>query len=742
MGGFGSTLGLYFEIAADPSNAKKALDDFEKSVSKTLGVSQTSFQLISGDIEQKFGLATGSIAKTGLAAQAAVKDLAYLAAGAGAVGAAVFAAAEKAAHFAEEIGHIAEKSGATTEEVSTLKFAADRAGVSSEVLDRSLGFLAKNLGNLGTGQGKVAAQALADIGVKALDANGKIRPVSVLLPQIVTGLGKLQDGGVKTADAVALFGRGGMALVPVLNEMRQGFEAVEAEARSMGLVISPEDVLAAGQFLIAQRNLTAELQGFGLMIGCEVMPWLRDMFVELEHYPLVLEHIKLRALELGAIAAAPLTFGGSLALLVPLQEKIAESNKKMDQAFTDSLVRLEQESKAALAAGISIDKHTASTKAAAQATADEASEVPKIVALYDRLWQTLDTTDASYKRYLAIISQVNKIEDENSRQILASMNEQILVRDLSEKRNKLAQDEEAWRTRSLGSIARETSEVKVLNRAWEETIARQMGIHASTLRFIQDTTQMGLRTRDLRQEFIRTYALGLPQELNISQKALLQWANDSKLQISSVEIAMTLFGEASKDALRKSSEAMANAGINALVYSQNVGQALLAALKATLASLAESAAVHAIEEVATGFAWLSAWPVPRPDLAAMAFTSAKVWGIVAGVSLAGAMAMPSPSMGGATKATSAAIPGGTAASAGTAASRTSGPPALASGAASAAAREKQQSQDNSVTVIIQGSVYGGKPGIDELTKHISDAVQHRNVNLVSRRALLPPYAAR
>jgi hypothetical protein len=197
------------------------------------------------------------------------------------------------------------------------------------------------------------------------------------------------------------------------------------------------------------------------------------------------------------------------------------------------------------------------------------------------------------------------------------------------------------------------------------------------------------------------------------------------------------------------SGAMLNAGINALVYSQNVGQALLAALKATLATLAETAAVHALEEVATGYAWLSAWPIPNPALAAMAFSSAKMWAVIAGVSLAGAIAIPGA------KATGASVPGGAISAIGAAspggavAAGTGAPPVLAPGAASAKAREDQQSGSggNAPIIInvynqIQGDFLATPHSAQVLAKILTDAVQQQDVQLVARRALLPAYAAR
>ena len=69
------TLGLYFEIAADPSKAIRAVSDFQNSIEKSLSMARGSVGLIAQDIEKKWGLATGSLLRTGVAAQAAVTHL-------------------------------------------------------------------------------------------------------------------------------------------------------------------------------------------------------------------------------------------------------------------------------------------------------------------------------------------------------------------------------------------------------------------------------------------------------------------------------------------------------------------------------------------------------------------------------------------------------------------------------------------------------------------------------------------
>ena len=270
------------------------------------------------------------------------------------MGGALFAAAERAAHFAEEIGHIAEKSGATTEEVSTLKFAADRAGVSFDSVSTGLTFLARNLGQVAEGQGKNAKKALDDLGISATDAHGRFIPVRDLLPIIAEHLGNMESGSRKTADAMALLGRGGAGLIPVLNSMRQGFQQVEDQARSMGLLIGDEDVRAARTFLIAQRQMTAQMSALALTIGREVMPVITQLYIKLENYPLLLERISLQMQKLEVYLMALPSGLSSLAALPLINKRIAETTREMDQAITSALANLDAEAKAAMAAGLAL----------------------------------------------------------------------------------------------------------------------------------------------------------------------------------------------------------------------------------------------------------------------------------------------------------------------------------------------------------------------------------------------------
>ena len=343
--GVAETLGLLFEINADPQHAITAMQLLEEELTTKLSAA--------------LGVSQKSLKEYGDAGLAAIKDVAAIGGAATVVGGALFAAAEHAAHFAEEIGHVSERSGATTEQVSTLRFEADRFNVSSEAVSRGLNFFAKNLDIAATtGKGQ-AAPAFRDLGVALEDSAGHVRSVSAVLPEVIDKLGRMEAGARKTYDTMAIFGRGGAELIPALDALgTQGFGKVTKQAEQFGRVVHQNDVQAAHEFLFAQRELNAEPQAFALRLGGDVMPWLTQLLIKLENLPLLLAQIGLDFEKVGMYISALPTAGASLLELPIINKRIAETTKLMDQAITDALVKFQKEAEAARQASEALEKQS------------------------------------------------------------------------------------------------------------------------------------------------------------------------------------------------------------------------------------------------------------------------------------------------------------------------------------------------------------------------------------------------
>lgn len=146
--------------------------------------------------------------------------------------------------------------GVTVESLSALSYAANLAGVSQEDLTASMVKLSKGLSEAkqGTGDALKAFEALG-INVKEL-ANADDAMIL-----IAEQFAEIEDGAGKTALAVALFGKAGAQMIPLLNSGADGLKQMADEAAKLHKTISTETAKAAEEFNDSLTRLNAITQG-------------------------------------------------------------------------------------------------------------------------------------------------------------------------------------------------------------------------------------------------------------------------------------------------------------------------------------------------------------------------------------------------------------------------------------------------------------------------------------------------
>ncbi len=146
----------------------------------------------------------------------------------------IYNMAKSMAAAANEIVRAAEITGITTEEIQKLQYAAKMCGVSNEELAMGLKFLARNMGDAvrGTGEARYYFQAL---GITMEELQSK-SPLPVLL-KIADAFAKAEDPAKKVEYAMALLGRTGEGLVPMLNKGSAGIKGFGDEAVKMGTIL-------------------------------------------------------------------------------------------------------------------------------------------------------------------------------------------------------------------------------------------------------------------------------------------------------------------------------------------------------------------------------------------------------------------------------------------------------------------------------------------------------------------------
>jgi len=117
----------------------------------------------------------------------------------------------------DAMNDLSQRTGVSVEALSKFKKAAATSGTDIDNVAKSLGRLSKGMFEAATtGKGK-AADALNALGISAKDAAGNIKSADAVTIEIADRFKAMPDGVTKTALAMALFGKSGDDMIPMLN---------------------------------------------------------------------------------------------------------------------------------------------------------------------------------------------------------------------------------------------------------------------------------------------------------------------------------------------------------------------------------------------------------------------------------------------------------------------------------------------------------------------------------------------
>ena len=176
---------------------------------------------------------------------------------------------KKSIDAGDELFNLQAQTGVTATALISIGNAAKLADVDVATLGKGLTKLNVNLVNAAEGNEDLARKFQA-LGVDVKDANGQVVPADKALKQIADRFADMPDGAQKAAAAVALFGKAGADLIPLLNE---GAASMEKFTYKVG-----EDFAArSDQFNDTITELGIKTQGFGLELTDALLPALQSI---------------------------------------------------------------------------------------------------------------------------------------------------------------------------------------------------------------------------------------------------------------------------------------------------------------------------------------------------------------------------------------------------------------------------------------------------------------------------------
>ena len=211
------------------------------------------------------GSVLGKLGPAGLLASASIAAL----------GVGITALVMPVARVGDEFFKLSQKTGVSVEALTALDYAAKLSDVSTEGLTKALQKLSVAMFDTQI-NGVEGSAALKALGVSATDVNGQIRPTEQILLDLADKFSAMPDGADKAALAVKLFGKEGLAIIPFLNQGREGITALMEEAQRLGLVMSEDVARASEVFNDNLTRLSTIFEGMQRQIGAAVIPVLAD----------------------------------------------------------------------------------------------------------------------------------------------------------------------------------------------------------------------------------------------------------------------------------------------------------------------------------------------------------------------------------------------------------------------------------------------------------------------------------
>jgi hypothetical protein len=238
---------LTVKIGADTSGLSKGVDEAKQKV---------------GDFDKTTQGASFNMKAFALAALAAAAATAVV--------------VKRAIDAADAMGKMSQKLGISTQELSKLEYAAKLSDVSIGELQGALTRLTKGMSDASQGTGE-AREAFKALGIQSQNSDGSLRSSSEVMADVADRFAGMADGANKTALAIAIFGRSGANMIPMLNGGRDAIEGAGRELERFGGVITPE---AAKQAEIFNDNLTrlkTAAAGAAQRLSEKLLPVLNDM---------------------------------------------------------------------------------------------------------------------------------------------------------------------------------------------------------------------------------------------------------------------------------------------------------------------------------------------------------------------------------------------------------------------------------------------------------------------------------
>lgn len=173
--------------------------------------------------------------------------------------------------FADSLRDVSQRTGITTENLSSLNFVARQSGADISDLNTTLARFSRNIFEASDGTG-AQADAFHALGISVKDSSGNLRDTNDILDETISALAGIDNPAKQAAISTELFGKSGINLIPVINDLKGGLSEARDRAGEFGQVIGSSTAAAADQFNTNLTLLASSLSGLANTVAAEILP--------------------------------------------------------------------------------------------------------------------------------------------------------------------------------------------------------------------------------------------------------------------------------------------------------------------------------------------------------------------------------------------------------------------------------------------------------------------------------------
>lgn len=255
-GGLGSlTVDLLVEVAQWVTGLNKAEHEAQKfadSVNKKLNGISNEFASMAK--KAAFGLAAGFSAEK------------------------IFEALNAATEFADKLDELGQRTGTSVEALAELSVYAELSGTNIDAAAASLAKFNKAVVSAQAGGTSQAASIFKELGVAITEADGKTkRSAEEINRDVMMALGNMEDGAIKTATAMALYGKSGAELIPVFNSMARSSDALKASTEAYKKEVAALAPLS-GALEEQMKQFSVNSKTTSTILAGQLLPYVTELF--------------------------------------------------------------------------------------------------------------------------------------------------------------------------------------------------------------------------------------------------------------------------------------------------------------------------------------------------------------------------------------------------------------------------------------------------------------------------------